>query len=225
MVSGPRIAGRTSFQSHELDLLAERMGALRRMNPDSARRWFKVRSLGGSLAGSSKGKVIFDATQFEKLTDAQLLAVAAHELVHIRENHEGYRKWHVFVPSYLVAASLFLLSLASLPDAVPRYIIIPDSALVLLSLVFSSVGWTISLLILVILNRGWRKSAELKCDAIASSFVDGRDLIDALKLQDTFVSLKLKSSLQFRWFSWLNPYPSLKEREEAIHRVMEGQNK
>jgi len=194
--------GAKPFESPELDSLAQRMSVLQKMDPNPKERWYVGR---GYVGYSTMNRVFFGSRMLSSLNDSQRIAVAAHELVHIREGDTRHALWRISIPSYMVFLGLLVLSTwAGRASAI--------------TMVGALVGLIACLAILTQANAGWRRAAELRCDVVASSFIDGRDLIEALRIQNSFISPKLRKSLGFRFGSRL--YPSQAEREEAILRVV-----
>ena len=191
------------FESSELDSLVSRMSVLEKMSTNPKDRWFIGR---GSAAYSSKTRVIFGRRFYERLTEAQRLAVAAHELVHIREGDAGYAERHVTIPALVCWLGPFLVSLALW-------------RIFFVAAILGLVGLELCLFSSIYSIRGWRRAAELRCDVVAASFVDGQDLIAALRILDAFISPAQRRGLSYRLAHWMLPYPSLGEREEAIGRV------
>jgi Zn-dependent protease with chaperone function len=210
------------FESADFDSLASQMEVLPRLSPNRLQRWYKAR-LGGALAVSRKDKVFFDFGAFEKLTEPQRLAVAAHELAHIREGDYSYTRSRIVVPTLVVAAVVFMISLWLVYSRTPRYIVESDpDGLVIVPLIPSALAFWLFGMFFRLLQGSWRRKAELRCDVLAATYCDGNALIEALRYQETLLTPKQKRSLRRRIASRLQPYPSQQEREEAIREVMGG---
>ena len=195
--------GAKPLESTEFDSLAGRMYALPRMSNNPADRWF----IGaGSIFYSTSSRVIFGQRLYNLVTDNQRLALAAHELVHIRERDARYASRHVTIPAVTGFLTFFLISYAFWH-------------LLLASLLVSLFGWIFLLLIFLASIGSWRKKIELRCDVIAATFVDGQDLIAGLRIQDSLIPRNRKRGFSYRLATKMTPYPSLGEREEAINHV------
>jgi len=208
-----------AFESSDLDSLAERMSVLHMLKKNPADRWFKVQSLGGALATSSKDRVFFDSRGYDMLTGPQRLAVAAHELTHISQRDPRHQKRHVTIPSYLVWGASFLLYFELMLGALPRGL--PAGAwsiVAMLAFVASSFTWLACSIFLLLINGRWRRAAELRCDLAAASYTSGEDMIAVLRIQESLLSLEQKQSVRYRINSRLFHYPSFREREEAIRK-------
>lgn len=208
-----------AFESDDFDSLVERMSVLQMMKASPADRWFKVQSLGGALATSSKDRVFFDMRAYDALTGSQRLAVAAHELTHIKQRDSRHQQRHVAIPGYLAWGASFLLylelMLRALPPGPPAE---ASSIIAVLAFVASSFTWLACLVVLLLVNGGWRRAAELRCDLGAVAFTSGEDMIGALRVQEGLLSPELKKSVRYRMNNRLYRYPSFREREEAIRR-------
>jgi len=153
-------------------------------------------------------RIIFGLTLYEKLSEVQRVAVAAHELVHVKEGDYSYALKHIALPSYLLFVGILISSIWA-------------GRLFLLVVLLALFVWVACQTSLMQIHASWRREAELRCDVIAASFIDGRDLIEALRIQSSLVTPKQRRSWGYRFASRM--YPSQVEREEAILRVVEGQ--
>ena len=213
----PPYSGAKPFISNDFDSLAVKMSALQMMKNDPADRWFKVRTLGGALATSSRDWVFFDSRGYDALSEQQRLAVAAHELTHIRARDADHQRRHVAFPGYVIWGTSFVLTSAQIFAVLPTGL--PMGArliVIILGFVASFFIWIVCLIILLLLNGRWRKAAELRCDLVAASVTSGEDMIAALGAQEALLSPELRKSLRYRVNNRLFPYPSFRERVEAI---------
>jgi Zn-dependent protease with chaperone function len=197
--------GAKPFQSSELDALAERMNVQTKMSSNSGDRWF----IGlGTIAYSTKTRVIFGMRLYERLDGSQRSCVAAHELVHIREGDHGFAERRVTIQSALGAVGIFFISLAIW--RVP-----------LASAFLALLGWLVLLILSILLISGWRRNAELRCDTLAALYTDGSQLIAALRIQEALVNTSHRRGLIHWIMNKMFPYPTLAERIEAISKLME----
>lgn len=198
------------FVSEEFDALASRMGVLQKMSSDPADRWFLGRVKGVYSTGSRV--LMGNGTKF-RLTSEQLLAATAHELAHIREGDAAALRKRVVLPLYLGWACALILIFAALVRWPAWWIVIVGVSLVPISFVL--LAYLISFA-----NAGWRRRIEVRADVIAASYVNGHDLIDALRVEDASVAPGQRRTLSYRVRS--RSYPSLEERANAILAVEKG---
>jgi Zn-dependent protease with chaperone function len=191
------------FESPELDALADRMLATTRMSGNPRDRWYEGR---GSVGYTFRNRVVFGKKLSGMLSGGQRLAVAAHELVHVREDDSRHANTHIVYPAAIVGFAVFLTSLI-------LWRIFPASAL------FFVVSWTGSLSLLFLGSAGWRRRVELRCDVVACSYVDGNDLTEVLRIQDSLIPPKMRKTLAYRLASRM--YPSNADREHAIRNAMQ----
>lgn len=204
------------FASDDLDDLASRMSALPMMSKDRNDRWFRGR---GTTAYSTATRVIFGRDLDERLSDGQRRAVAAHELVHVRERDASYANWHIRIPSLVIAALAYLLTLWWLRSTLPEGIFMTGE------LIFSVLPAVFMLIIAIVvfrlLARPWRRRAEVRCDVIAASVVSPDDLISALRIQEGLLTPKMRKAIAYRL--WKGEYPPHGERERAIREHLDRQ--
>lgn len=205
------------FASGELDELAIRMSVLGRLGKDPKDRWFK----GPGLTAYAVGRRVVFGVQFdEKLNDAQRRAVAAHELVHIREGDARKGFWRVTVPSVVAFFIAFTLSARWFYAMLPLYLLSPDATIVILALavIVGLVIFGLGEFFFRILAKPWRRRMELRCDVLAVPFIDGNELIAALGIQDTLLTPSLRRKVTYRL--WKGEYPTTEARAEAIREAM-----
>lgn len=183
------------------------MNVQTKMNSNSGDRWF----IGlGTIAYSTKTRVIFGKRPYEKLNDSQRHCVAAHELAHIREGDHEFAGRRVTIQSAVGSIGIFFISLAI------WRIPLGSAFLALL-------GWLVLLILSIRLIPGWR-SAELRCDKLAASYTDGSELIAALRIQESLASPNYRKGLIHWIMNRMFPYPTLSVRIEAISRFMQERN-
>jgi Zn-dependent protease with chaperone function len=135
--------------------------------------------------------------------------VAAHELVHIREEDGRYVRDHVTIPALLSAFGVFVVSLAVWP-------------IFFLACFLALFGWLAGLLSLTRMNIGWRRRVELRCDVVAASYIDGEDLIAVLAIQDSLIPSRRKGTRAYRRAA--KAYPTFNERVDAIRGVVKDKH-
>ena len=97
-----------SFQSDSLDELAEVMQVTKILKKSKLERYYKERTTRGGF--TILGKIFFDAKYFETLLSNEVLAVGAHEFIHLNQRHGKKRFWRLLVPAIMiggVVGSLF----------------------------------------------------------------------------------------------------------------------
>lgn len=120
------------------------MNVQTKMSSNLGDRWF----IGiGTIAYSTKTRVIFGKRLYERLDDSQRLCVAAHELAHIREGDHGFAERRVTIQPAVGAVGIFFISLAIW--RVP-----------LSSAFLALLGWIVLLILSILLISGWRRSAS-----------------------------------------------------------------
>ena len=198
-----------SFDSPQLDALAERMGVLGRLN--RKQRFFLSKR--GYSAFSFPGGVGFGRAYWEHLDEAERMAIAAHEFSHIRSNDLLRRFLRMVLPPAAVTLGV-MIPLVSWTNA------LPDSVfpVVLLFVAVATVAlYTSTYALVALLNAPWRRRVEMKCDVVAAKYTDGEALIRALSLWEGAVSGKARRTVRHRFLS--RNYPSLAERAEAIRET------
>ena len=194
--------GAKPFDSADLDSLAQRMGVLKLMSPNTRERYF-ITSANGFTAAALGNKVVFGRPYYERLSDEERLAVSAHEFGHILDRDNCRRK---------IASKTLLVSLA---------------LTVATFLAFHSVLLTESVFCLAFLglmrilsSRDVERSRlqELKCDSAAASMVGVEPTITSIRLADSM--LARRSGL--RLFSRSSTDPSVEERTDAIMALRAG---
>jgi Zn-dependent protease with chaperone function len=198
------------------------MNVAQKLSPNRSQRWYKARIV-GALAVSRKNRVYFDSQPFETLTDAQRLAVAAHELVHIHQGDFAHARTRIVIPTFVASAIILAIFFWLVYSRTPQYIIESDpDGLVILPLIPAALAFWLFGMFFQLLQGSWRRKAELRCDTITATYTDRNALIEALRVQDTLLTPKQKRSFRYRLTKRLRPYPSLQEREDAIRKVMDN---
>ena len=118
-----------------------------------------------------------------------------------------YAERHVTFPALIGGLGTFLVSFAVWHTLIA-------------ALFLALLGWLFCFIFSIVLVRRWRRAIELRCDVVAASYVDGQELISALRIQDSLISPKQRRGLSYWMASRMFPYPSLSEREEAISRLI-----
>jgi len=196
-----RIFGRVAFASPEFDRLAERMGSLTYLDPDTRKRYYKIDRMKG--AASYKRRVYFGARLFESLTEGERLALAAHEFSHLRNRDGRYRYWRITAP-------IELILLASVGLAFYQ-----GSQAVWLALLLSFPLWGYALRAALMLSHAKAlKAQELRCDQEAVKYTKAQDLLEGLKKSRAFMTPRELRSWGFKIAS--RTYPSDEERYQAI---------
>jgi Zn-dependent protease with chaperone function len=196
-----------SFESRELDALAERIGIVAMLSPNPSKRYFlsKWRTAGNTILN----RIVFGERYWAMLTAGERLAVCAHEFIHVRERDSRWKLTHTGLPS--VAAALAV--------AIALYYALGRLALV--SVFLAVLAWILALSVTSSLNLGNNRRMELRCDTEAAKFVDPASLVASLQVADSLVSLEVKEGRAYRRLS--RSYPTIEERIRAIRAVGEGE--
>lgn len=159
------------FDSPPLDQLAERMGAISRLN-DSRGRYFLTEA---KISALNFGTAILLGSEFwSRLNEDQRLGIVAHEFVHVRSPELKRRVIRLLLPSLALAGAFFSWWVYSfrdylLPGVLPGVLVFGG----LFALIFFVIGLFAS----TQLNAGWNRRNEIRCDVEAASYVDGEALI------------------------------------------------
>lgn len=191
------------FRSGVLDSLAERMGVLPHMSADPGDRWFTGKNL---MAFSNLNRVVIGAPLMSRLTEAQMSAVAAHELVHVREGDSRYTQRRIDIPSAVLGVAFFLAMSFTIASG--------SILLILVAWLCGFFVWIVARVLLSDRYRAWRRATELRCDKVAASFVNPEDLIAALVIEEAMIPPNIRRSRAYGRAATL--YPTLAERIEAI---------
>jgi Zn-dependent protease with chaperone function len=166
--------GAEPFESSEMDSLAEKMKVRPLMSKDTKERYFLTKSR--RVAALSLGnKVLFGSRYYRSLTDAQRLAVAAHEFGHVLARDSEDRRRRVVTPSILVAA---LSSVSSV--AVTRSALLLECVL--------AISFLASVMLFSAAYADHYHEQEMRSDRMAATFVDGEALVEAIQAAESFMA-------------------------------------
>lgn len=157
--------GGRPFKSSELDSLAHRMGVAEELSPNPGHRYFLLRASHMSAANVGN-KIVFGERFYERLTNEQLLAVAAHEFAHSM-HHNGRAK--VASASLVVSAALTLAALVGTGS-----LLIAEVAFI--ALFFPLMGG------LSYASSRSNGDEESACDNLAASFVNSEAMASSIIL-------------------------------------------
>lgn len=208
------------FDSAQLDDLAQRMNVQSLLKKDVHRRYYTAKT-GRVGAMSSSDVIIFDSKLRPELTDAELLALGAHEFKHLTENHQMERFWRMDLP----AIALPLLGWILLFAYTSRFILLTSTTvlpLLLLTLIPASIPWVIVGVASRFANAGWHRQQETICDLAAVEYADGEALISALGKIDRMYPIKNRKTMYYRINSRL--YPSDEQRAFDIRNAMNAKS-
>jgi peptidase M48-like protein len=191
--------GAKSFESSELDSLAEKMNVSGFLSSNSDERYFLTKA---NMAALSLGnKLLFGANYYLALTDKQRLAVAAHEFSHVLGKDGEHRRKRVVAPAALVAVLLAALTLLATGS-----VLLVECAL--------AVGFLVPLPLLSAAYAKQYHTQEMRSDRLAASFVDGEALVGAIQAAESMVNLRTKRT--FTQKIRVRRHPSTKSRVDAI---------
>jgi Zn-dependent protease with chaperone function len=190
--------GAKGVRSPELDSLAERMGVLPLLSRDPADRYLitKAKSITALSLGN---KVVFGRSYYDLLTDAQRLAVSAHEFAHMLEKERG--RWSIAWSTLAISSLLTVGTFLALHS-----VLLSESVFCL------SFFGTIRILSSREVERG--KLQELRCDNLATSFVGGEPMIASLRLAVSIRNQSPRRSFLRRLSK--SPMSAVEERISAI---------
>jgi Zn-dependent protease with chaperone function len=190
------------FESAELDSLAGRMDALRLLSSNRRERYFRTHV--GVAAMSFGNKVVFGARYYDKLTASQREAVGAHEFAHMLGGDYRDKRRRVVLPSLAVP---LILSVGSFLAA--RSALVAELAFV---------AWFLFCFVLLSRRNAMKfREQELRCDSVAASFVEGQQLIDAIRICESMSRPRGGR----RAGANAGAHPTLDQRIESIGRVTE----
>jgi Zn-dependent protease with chaperone function len=192
--------GARSFKSSQLDSLANTMSVTGRLSSNSNDRYFVTKA---NVAAFSFGnKLLFGAGYYDSLTESQRLAVAAHEFGHVLWDSGEVRK-RLVAPAAVVSLLLSILAFMGTGSMV--------------ALMFVAVlGFVAAAAFLSSLDSDHYLRHEMSCDKLASEFVNGKSLVEAIHVAESLqrATPKLMASLWKRVGAKANE--STKMRIDAI---------
>ena len=190
--------GARAFKSSELDSLAESMNVSGHLSSNAEERYFLTET---NIAALSLGnKLLFGARYYSNLTDSQRRAVAAHEFGHVLGDG-GERRRRLVAPAIAVSV---LLALA----------VCVGTGSILALMFASALGLVGAVAVLSTVDSDHYLKHEISCDKLATSFVDGEALVQAIH-----VAQSLQNERANRFASlWkrVGTNPSTKLRVDAI---------
>jgi hypothetical protein len=190
--------GARAFKSSELDSLAESMDVAGHLSSDPGERYFLTKT---NIAALSIGnKLLFGERYFSNLTDSQRGAVAAHEFGHVLGDG-GERRRRLVAP---VVAVFALLALA----------VCVGTGSILALIFASALGFVGAVAVLSTVDSDHYLKHEMSCDQLATSFVDGEALVQAIHVAESLQNERAKRLASF--WKRVGTNPSTKLRVDAI---------
>jgi Zn-dependent protease with chaperone function len=172
-----RLLKATPFPSESLDNLADTMhvsGILKKTKLD---RYYKARLRVGGMAFLDR--IFFDATYFNTLLPDEMLAVAAHELTHLKKRHGTKKFFRLTFPSALIGVLMGFLvffNFASI-DPIP---LVGSLGKVVSSLLAALFFGFFGLVATLFANAKWLRNQETECDLSSVKYLNGEPMITAM---------------------------------------------
>ena len=208
----------TPFQSESIDNLAETMQVTKILKKPQSDRYYKARLRVGGMAFLDR--VLFDATYFGTLQADEVLAVAAHELTHLKKRHGIKKFFRLTVPSALIAVLMgfFVFFNFTSVDTTPLIGSLGKIASSLLAVLFFGF---LGLVAALFVNAKWLRNQETECDLSTVKYLNGEPMITALiKLNN------LRPQRNTRIERYLPKlYPTIEQRISDIREAVENKKK
>ncbi len=172
------------YSAPQLDSLAETMGVVQLMSSSPLERYLISDST--SVAALSLGnKIMFGRSYYQKLSEEERLAVSAHELAHIKEQHN--RRLMVALVALVSSVAFATTTLLALHS-----VLVTESVFCI-----SFLG-----VVRVLSSREAERSRleELRCDSAAASLIGGQHMISSIRLAESMFVRKPRRGLR-GWFS------------------------
>lgn len=206
LASSPKLKSNrfVPIENEDFDLIAYKMEVQNVLPKDKQRRYFRVSRNLSSIATHSNALVFGDRV-YSALTPTQRVALAAHEFAHIKRKDLA----HKFRRYQLPSVGLWIVFL------VTSYAIFRTLSVVGVCLfVGLPIALTILPMLIELLDAERLREVELRCDEEAASYIDGSELIGALRIADSIMSSAAKRNPFRKLFARL--YPTLDERSKTL---------
>ena len=172
-----RLLKASPFPSESLDNLAEKMHVSRILKKPKLDRYYKARLRVGGIAFLDR--IFFDATYFDTLLPDEVLAVAAHELTHLKKRHGTKKFFRLTVPSAVIGVLMgfFVFSNFTSVDPIP---LVGSLGKIVSSLLAVLIFGFFGLVAALFVNAKWLRSQETECDLSSVKYLDGEPMITAM---------------------------------------------
>lgn len=210
-----RLLKASPFPSESLDNIAETMQVSRILKKTKLDRYYKARLRVGGMAFLDR--IFFDATYFDMLLPDEVLAVAAHELTHLKKRHGTKKFFRLTVPSAMIGVLIgffVFFNFASI-NAIP---FIGSLGKVVSSLLATFFFGFFGLVAALFVNAKWLRSQETECDLSSVKYLNGEAMITAMiKLNN------LRPQRNTRIERFLPKlYPTIEQRINDIRAAVEN---
>ncbi len=206
------------YPSESLDNLAETMHVSRILKKPKLDRYYKARLRVGGMAFLDR--IFFDANYFDALLPDEVLAVAAHELTHLKKRHGIKKFFRLTVPSATIGVLMgfFVFSNFAAINTMP---LIGSLGKVVSSLLATLFFGFFGLVAALFVNAKWLRSQETECDLSSVKYLNGEPMITAMiKLNN------LRPQRNNRIERYLPKlYPTIEQRINDIRVATENKKK
>jgi Zn-dependent protease with chaperone function len=206
------------FSSESLDSLAEIMLVTTTLKKTKLDRYYKARLRVGGMAFLDR--IFFDANYFDTLLADEVLAVAAHELTHLKKRHGAKKFFRLTVPSAIIGVLMgffVFFNFASM-DPIP---LVGSLGKVLSSLLAALFFGFFGLVVALYVNAKWLRSQETECDLSSVKYLNGEPMITALIKLNNLRPRRITRIERFL----PKLYPTLEQRINDIRAASENKKK
>jgi Zn-dependent protease with chaperone function len=213
-----RLLKATPFQSESLDNLAETMHVSTILKKPKLDRYYKARLRVGGMAFLDR--IFFDATYFNTLLPDEMLAVAAHELTHLKKRHGTKKFFRLTVPSALIGVLMSFLVFFNFEsiDPIPLVGSLGKVGSSLLAAVFFGFFGLVAALFA---NAKWLRNQETECDLSSVKYLNGEPMITAMIKLNNLRPKRITRIEQFL----PKLYPTIEQRINDIRAAAENKKK
>jgi Zn-dependent protease with chaperone function len=191
--------GARAFKSSEMDSLAQNMGVSTLQSGDNERYFLTKTDV---TAFSFGNKLLFGAKYYERLTESQRLAVAAHEFGHVLGDG-GVRRKRLVLPAISISMLMALL------------VFLGTNSMVALACA-SLLAVVAAALSLSALGSDHYLRHEMSCDKLAASFAEGQALVEAIQAAEAHSVRKARTRRLVSLQRNAGAHPYTKLRVDAI---------
>ncbi len=213
-----RLLKASPFPSESLDNLAETMDISRILKKPMSDRYYKARLRVGGMAFLDR--IFFDATYFDTLLPDEVLAVAAHELTHLKKRHGTKKFFRLTVPSALIGVLTGLLVFFNFSsiDPIP---LVDSLGKVVSSLLATLFFGFFGLVAALYVNAKWLRNQETECDLSSVKYLNGEPMITAMIKLNNLRPQRITRIERFL----PKLYPTIEERINDIRAAVEKKKK
>ena len=172
-----RLLKASPFPSESLDNLAKTMHVSRILKKTKLDRYYKARLRVGGMAFLDR--IFFDTNYFNTLLPDEVLAVAAHELTHLKKRHGTKKFFRLTVPSATIGVLMGFIVFFTFTaiNAIP---LVGSLGKVVSSLLATLFFGFFGLVAALFANAKWLRNQETECDLSSVKYLNGEPMITAM---------------------------------------------